>query len=207
MVVKAWELRLCIIVELFCSQVPNIAPHISLHDFPCWTMGTCLRRVSLNKVVFLLLLRRSWIQTYFCNCPQYLCSFRTPVECNPNVKSTSPVTENHYKNGYLNYNIYKNFIMTNVDINSDTKYTVNNDTNNHDTRNLAICTSEHSSAPLVVFLVLMMCHTTLAQVHRVFHLTSSACRTCVVVFDSLRPPSLLQPVLPRLLPLLCPDVP
>ena len=31
---------------------------------------------------------------------------------------------------------YKNFSMTNVDINSDTKYTINNDTNNHDTRNL-----------------------------------------------------------------------
>ena len=52
------------------------------------------------------------------------------------VKSTSPDTENHYKNGYVNYNNYKNFIMTNVDINSDTKYTINNDTNNHDTRNL-----------------------------------------------------------------------
>ena len=52
------------------------------------------------------------------------------------VKSTSPVTENHYKNGYVNYNIYKNFIMTNVDNNRDTKYTINNDTNNHDTRNL-----------------------------------------------------------------------
>ena len=49
------------------------------------------------------------------------------------VKSTSPVTENHYKNGYVNN---KNFIMTNVDINSDTKYTINNDTNNHDTRDL-----------------------------------------------------------------------
>ena len=48
----------------------------------------------------------------------------------------------------------------------------------------AICTSEHSSAPLVVFHVsLMMCHTTLAQVHWVFHLTSSACRTCVVLSD------------------------
>ena len=34
------------------------------------------------------------------------------------------------------YNIYTNFIMTNVDINSDTKYTINNDTNNHDTRDL-----------------------------------------------------------------------
>ena len=43
--------------------------------------------------------------------------------------------------------------MTNVDINSDTKYTINNDTNNHNARDL-----------LVVFPVLMMCHTTLAQV-------------------------------------------
>ena len=38
----------------------------------------------LHKVVFLLLLRRSWIQTSFCDCPQYLCSFRILVECNPN---------------------------------------------------------------------------------------------------------------------------
>ena len=49
------------------------------------------------------------------------------------VKSTSPVTENHYKNGYVTY---KNFIMTNVDINSDTKYTIKNDTDNHNTREL-----------------------------------------------------------------------
>ena len=52
------------------------------------------------------------------------------------VKSTSPVTENHYKNGYVNYNICKNFIMTNVDINNDTKYTIDNDTNNHNAHNL-----------------------------------------------------------------------
>ena len=34
------------------------------------------------------------------------------------------------------YNINKNFIMTNVDIDNDTKYTINNDTNNLDTRDL-----------------------------------------------------------------------
>ena len=34
------------------------------------------------------------------------------------------------------YNIYKNFIMTNEDNNHDIKYTNNNDTNNHDTRDL-----------------------------------------------------------------------
>ena len=50
-----------------------------------------------------------------------------------NVKSTSPVTENRNKNGYVNY---KNFIMTNEDNNRDTMYTINNDTNNHNAHNL-----------------------------------------------------------------------
>ena len=57
----------------------------------------------------------------------------SPTGC---VKSTSPVTENHYKNGYVNYIFYKNFIMTNVDNNRDTKYTIDNDTNNHNAHNL-----------------------------------------------------------------------
>ena len=70
-----------------------------------------------------------------------------------------------------------------------------------------ICTSEHSSAPLVVFHVsLMMCHTTLAQVVHV-SVIFTPCRTCVVLFDLHLPPFLLQPVLSRLLPLLCPDAP
>ena len=60
-----------------------------------------------------------------------------------------------------------------------------------------ICTSEHSSGSLVVFHVsLIMCHTTLAQVVRV-SVIFTPCRTCVVLLDSLRPPLLLQPVLPR----------
>ena len=49
------------------------------------------------------------------------------------VKSTSPDTENHYKNGYVNN---KNFIKTNEDNNHDTKYTIHNDTNDHDAREL-----------------------------------------------------------------------
>ena len=72
----------------------------------------------------------------------------------------------------------------------------------------AICTSEHGSALAVVFHVsLMMCHTTWAEVHWIFHFTSSACRTCIVVFDSLRFFSLIQRVFHRFLPLVCPDVP
>ena len=54
-------------------------------------------------------------------------------ECPDIVKSTSPVTENHDKNGYVNYNIYKNFIMTNVDNNNSD---IKNDTNNHNAHDL-----------------------------------------------------------------------
>ena len=51
------------------------------------------------------------------------------------VKNTSPVTENHNKNGYVNCTIsMTNFIMR--DNNHDTKYTNKNDTNNHDARDL-----------------------------------------------------------------------
>ena len=47
------ELRLCIVVELFCSPVRNIGPLISLRDLPYrGTMSKCLRQVSQNKVVF-----------------------------------------------------------------------------------------------------------------------------------------------------------
>ena len=51
------------------------------------------------------------------------------------VKSTSPDTENHDKNGYVKLYDDKNFIMTIVD-NSDTTYTNKNDTNNHNAHNL-----------------------------------------------------------------------
>ena len=63
--------------------------------------------------------------------PAAACEVATVMQI---VKSTSPDTENHYKNGYVND---KNFIMTNEDINNDTKYTINeNDMNKHDARDL-----------------------------------------------------------------------
>ena len=77
------------------------------------------------------------------------------------------------------------------------------------TMTYAICTSEHSSAPLVVFPVLMiMCHTTLAKVFLESFISCHlhAMCMCVCLWSSL-PPFLLQPVLPRPLPLLCPDAP
>ena len=72
----------------------------------------------------------------------------------------------------------------------------------------AICTSEHSSALLVVFPVLMLSHDPLGSSRsRVCHLIFTPCCTCVVLLDLHLPPFLLQPVLSRLLPLLCPDAP
>ena len=63
-------------------------------------------------------------------------SQRSSLSPTGGVKSTSPVTENHDKNGYVFQDNNKNFIMTNVDNNSDTKYTNKNDTNNHNAHNL-----------------------------------------------------------------------
>ena len=59
------------------------------------------------------------------------------MRCAYFVKSTSPVIENHNKNGYVNYTTFtRTSIMTNEDNNHDTKYTNKNDTNNHDARDL-----------------------------------------------------------------------
>ena len=65
MVVKAWS---CGFVQLLGCSVRQFT--ISLHTFLCMTlhiMGPwrCLRPVSLSHVLFLLLLHRSWIRTYF----------------------------------------------------------------------------------------------------------------------------------------------
>ena len=75
------ELKLCAVAGVSCWPARNTAPHISLHENPYQrTMKKCLRQVSLNNVVFLLLQQRFWIQTYFCNFPQYLCLFRIVFE-------------------------------------------------------------------------------------------------------------------------------
>ena len=79
------------------------------------------------------------------------------------VKSTSPVPENHNKNGSVNYTI-----ITRTSSRPMRTTIMTPSTPTRMTRTIAmraICTSEHSSALLVVFHVsLMMCHTTLAQV-------------------------------------------
>ena len=53
--------------------------------------------------------------------------------CTSTVKSTSPVTENHYKNGYENCTYS---MMSNEDNNHDTNYINKHTDANHDTREL-----------------------------------------------------------------------
>ena len=66
------ELILCRVVESFCLPTHNIVPHISWHDLPCFK--TTKRYSDFpSMVMFRLLLRKFWIQTWFCNCLQYLC--------------------------------------------------------------------------------------------------------------------------------------
>ena len=93
--------------------------------------------VTLTSVS-ILVLEREWIdietqRPHDHKCNEVSKAITRLLRHDESVKSTSPVTESHYKNGYVNY---KNFIKTNEDINNDTKYTINNDTNNHNARDL-----------------------------------------------------------------------
>ena len=99
----------------------------------------------------------------------------SPTRC---VKSTSPVTENHYKNGYVNY---QNFIKTNEDINNDTKYTNKNDTNNHNAGDL-----HEWAQQLVVSCVSCLDVESWSSLAQVVHVsvTPSACHPwCAVLSD------------------------
>ena len=80
---QGMELRLCTAAELFCSPARNTAPHNSCMTFhikgPC--RDVC---ISLHIVVLCSCGDPGFKHVCFCNCRQYLCSFRTLVECNPN---------------------------------------------------------------------------------------------------------------------------
>ena len=74
------ELILCRVVESSCVLTHNIVPHISWRDLPCHR--TTKRYADFpSMVIFPLLLRKFWIQTWFCNCLQYLCFFHIVFEC------------------------------------------------------------------------------------------------------------------------------
>ena len=97
------ELILCRVVESSCLPTHNIVPHISLHDLPC--RRTTKKYADFpSMVIFQLLLRKFVIQTWFCNCQQYLCLFHIVFEytqvymikercCSP--KSTSLLSTFH----------------------------------------------------------------------------------------------------------------
>ena len=69
------QLILCKVVESFCSPTHNIVPHISWHALPCHRTTKKYADFPI-MVISQLLLRKFWIQTWFCNCPQYLCLFQ-----------------------------------------------------------------------------------------------------------------------------------
>ena len=76
------ELTLCTAVELFRSPTHNIVPHISWHD-PPYRRTTKRYSDFPSMVIFQLLLRKFWIQTWFCNCQQYPCLFHIVFEYTP----------------------------------------------------------------------------------------------------------------------------
>ena len=132
-------------------------------------------------------------------------SQRSSLSPTGSVKSTSPVTENHNKNGYENYIHNTNFIMTNEDNNHDTNYTNKNDTNK--SRRARPAWVSTAARCLVVFLVsLMSSHDPLGSSRSCVCHLHAMLHMCGSLWPHL-PPFLLRPVLHRLLPLLCPDVP
>ena len=79
------ELILCRVFESSCLPTHNIVPHISWHD-PPYRRTTKKYEYFPTMVVFRLLLRKFWIQTWFCNCLQYYhCLFHIVVECTPSI--------------------------------------------------------------------------------------------------------------------------
>ena len=76
------EWILCRVAESSCLPTHNIVPHTSLHDQPCHK--TMKKYEDFEGMVISLLSPLKFaIQTWFCNCPQYLCLFRIVVECSP----------------------------------------------------------------------------------------------------------------------------
>ena len=77
-------LILCRVVESSCLPTHNIVPHICWHDPPCHK--TTKRYTDFQSmVVFQLLLRKFWIQTWFCNCKQHLCLLDIVFEYSPSI--------------------------------------------------------------------------------------------------------------------------
>ena len=72
------------VAESSCSPIHKIVPHSSLHDQSCHKTKKKYEDFE-GMVISLLPPRKFAIQTWFCNCPQYLCIFRIVVECSPSI--------------------------------------------------------------------------------------------------------------------------
>ena len=68
------ESILCGVVESSCLPTHNIVPHISWHALP-YRRTTKKYEKFPSMVVFQFHPRKFVIQTWLCNCPQYLCFF------------------------------------------------------------------------------------------------------------------------------------
>ena len=78
------EYILCRVVESSCLPTRNIAPHISSHDLPYHKTMKKYKN-SQSMAVFQFPPRKFAIQTWLCNCPQYLCLFGIVIECSPGI--------------------------------------------------------------------------------------------------------------------------
>ena len=74
-------------VELLSRLVRQLT--ISFHTLLCVTshvIKTMKKHEDFEGMVISLLSPRKFaIQTWFCNCPQYLCLFHIVFECNPSI--------------------------------------------------------------------------------------------------------------------------
>ena len=78
------ELKFCRVVESSCLPIHNIAPYISSHDLP---YHKTIKRYENSQgiEVFQFTPRKFTIQTWLCNCPEYLCLFHIVFECSPSI--------------------------------------------------------------------------------------------------------------------------
>ena len=78
------ELILCRVDESSCLPTHNIVPHTSLHDLQ-YHKTMKKYEDSQGMAVFLFTAGEFATQTWFCNCPQYLCLLGIVFECIPSI--------------------------------------------------------------------------------------------------------------------------
>ena len=85
MVINAWSRYFVELLRVrLVLPTHNIVPHISWHDLPCHRT-TKRYEYFPSMVVFQFSTRNFWIQTWFCNCQQYLCLFHIVFEYTPGI--------------------------------------------------------------------------------------------------------------------------